>query len=119
MEVLILKLNATGDVVRNTPLLRRLDAEVTWVTAAMNLPLLTGVRPRMRSLSWEQRDIALDRSYDLVLNLEDDAEVAAFARSLSVSAVWRLSDQGRPSCRYTDDCTRLVRHEPHQCPRPR
>ena len=53
MEVLILKLNATGDVVRNTPLLRRLDAEVTWVTAAMNLPLLVAVRPKSRILSWD------------------------------------------------------------------
>ena len=40
MDTLILKLNASGDVVRTTPLLRRLHGRVTWVTAQRNLPLL-------------------------------------------------------------------------------
>ena len=40
MSVLIIKLGATGDVVRTTPLLRRLDGSVSWVTAENNLPLL-------------------------------------------------------------------------------
>lgn len=97
MEVLILKLNATGDVVRNTPLLRRLDGPVTWVTAAMNLELLTGVRGNLRCLSWDERVAALDRTYDLVLNLEDDLEVASFARQVTCGRIFGayVSDDGQ------------------------
>src|SRR5437764_15441887 len=40
MKVLIIKLGATGDVVRTTPLLRQLDGLVSWITAENNLPLL-------------------------------------------------------------------------------
>jgi len=40
MSVLIIKLGATGDVVRTTPLLRRLDGPVSWITAENNLTLL-------------------------------------------------------------------------------
>jgi len=43
MSVLIIKLGATGDVVRTTPLLRRLDGPVSWITAKSNLPLLEGI----------------------------------------------------------------------------
>ena len=39
-HTLIVKLNATGDVVRTTTLLRRLPGPVTWITASGNLPLL-------------------------------------------------------------------------------
>ena len=45
MNILIVKLNATGDVVRTTPLLHRLEGDIVWVTARANLPLLQGVHP--------------------------------------------------------------------------
>ena len=45
MNVLIIKLGATGDVVRTTPLLRRFDGEIAWITAAKNAVLLEGLRP--------------------------------------------------------------------------
>ncbi len=69
MATLILKLNATGDVVRTTTLLRRLSGHVTWVTAAANMILLDGVAPQLRCVSWEGRASAADRRYDLVINL--------------------------------------------------
>jgi ADP-heptose:LPS heptosyltransferase len=43
MNVLIVKLGATGDVVRTTPLLRRLSGSVTWITAAKNGVFLEGL----------------------------------------------------------------------------
>ena len=51
MNTLIVKLNATGDVVRTTPLLRCLDGPVTWITARANCPLLEGVHEKLRCLS--------------------------------------------------------------------
>src|SRR3954462_16026670 len=71
MNVLIAKLGATGDVVRTTPLLKQLGAEVTWLTAAKNTVFLENIAKDLRCFAWEQRDLARDRKYDLVINLED------------------------------------------------
>ena len=78
MHTLILKLGATGDVVRTTPLLKHLNGQVSWVTAAKNAPLLDGLTKTLRCVSWEQRTQICDGDYDLVINLEDTLEVAQF-----------------------------------------
>ncbi len=80
MKTLIIKLNAIGDVVRTTCLLRRLNGQVTWLTASVNVPLFQGIGLDVRCLAWDDRDTARDQNYDLLLNLEDDLEPAAFAR---------------------------------------
>ncbi len=103
MSTLILKLNATGDVVRTTPLLRVLPQPVTWVTASRNMALIAGVWPGLRSLPWEQRERARDGAYELLLNLEDEIEVAAFARTVETKrtfGAW-LDDDG--GLGYTKD----------------
>jgi heptosyltransferase-2 len=81
-DILILKLGATGDVVRTTPLLKQLAGDCSWVTAAKNLPLLNGLTQTLRSVAWEDRMAVCDREYDLVINLEDTADVAAFLGQL-------------------------------------
>lgn len=103
MRTLILKLNATGDVVRTTSLLRRLEGEVAWITAGTNVPLLDGVVDYCRCLSWDQRSEALDYEYDLVINLEDDVEVAMFLKQVRGHRLFGayLGDDG--VMRYTDD----------------
>ena len=103
MKTLILKLNATGDVVRTTVLLRRLTGEVTWVTAARNTSLLQGISPTLRCVAWEDREAALDGTYDLLINLEDDAAVAEFARDVRHERLFGayVTDEGRMT--YTDD----------------
>lgn len=103
MKVLIIKLNATGDVVRTTPLLRRLQGEITWVTARNNLVLLKGLAENLRSFSWEDRDAVRDSDYDLVINLEDDAEVAAFAKEVRHRQVFGAYLNGHDRVMYTDD----------------
>ena len=82
MSVLIIKLGATGDVVRTTPLLRRLRGSVTWITAAKNCALLDGLADNLRHFPWEARARALDIPYDLVINLEDTLEVAQFQKNV-------------------------------------
>ena len=68
-ENLIIKLGATGDVVRTTPLLRRLDGKVSWITAENNLALLEGIDREVRCMSWENRRRVADTAYDLVITL--------------------------------------------------
>jgi heptosyltransferase-2 len=103
MSVLILKLNATGDAVRTTSLLRRLPGPVTWITAPGNRSLLPTTDFDLRCLGWDDRDQALDRDYELVINLEDEIEVANFAGRAPYTRLFgAYTDDGR-TVRYTDD----------------
>lgn len=102
MRILIIKLNATGDVVRTTPLLRRLHGEITWITAANNVLLLEGVAEGLRCLAWEQRSLALDGDYDLLINLEDEIEVAAFGRNVRHHQLFGPYLGGTHRVQYTD-----------------
>jgi heptosyltransferase-2 len=102
VNTLIVKLNATGDVVRTTPLLRRLEGTVTWVTDARNVPLLDGVAGNLRCLDWKRRAEALDRRYDLVVSLEDDVDTAAFVDGVAASRIFGAYRSGE-SVVYTDD----------------
>lgn len=103
MRTLILKLNATGDVVRTTPLLHRLSGDVVWITAAKNVSLLDGASDRLTTLRWEDRLAALKFTYDLVINLEDEREVAEFARQLRFSRVFGANLNDRGEVGYTTD----------------
>ena len=57
MNVLIAKLGATGDVVRTTPLLKRLGGQCIWLTDAKNTTLLDGVQANLKCLAWDQRHL--------------------------------------------------------------
>jgi heptosyltransferase-2 len=106
MNVLILKLGATGDVVRTTTLLRRLEGQVTWITARKNVPLLQGIDPEVRCFSWEDRAGAADRPYDLAINLEDEPEVAGWLREVEHRRVFGAYCVGEDRMAYTDDAHR-------------
>ena len=106
MKTLILKLGATGDVVRTTPLLRRLGGEITWVTAANNAVLLESVRENLRVLSWEDRERALDRHYNLAINLEDTLEVAQFLKAAKCNEIFGAYSDSHNSLHYTENARR-------------
>jgi heptosyltransferase-2 len=97
MNVLIIKLNATGDVVRTTTLRHLFAGEVTWVTAALNRELIQDSDGRIRCFDWDQRARARDRHYDLIVNLEDEAPAAAFASEVEHTRVFGayLDQDGR------------------------
>ena len=103
MSVLIIKLGATGDVVRTTPLLRRLNGSVTWVTAAKNCALLDGLADNLRHFPWETRARALDVPYDLAINLEDSLEVAHFLKSVRSAKIFGAYADSSNRLRYTDN----------------
>jgi ADP-heptose:LPS heptosyltransferase len=102
-KLLIIKLGATGDVVRTTPLLRRLSGEITWLTAAKNTALLRGLEIKVRGLSWEDRAQALDTRYDLVVNLEDTPDVAEFVRTAGDTDVLGAYLDSENTLRYTEN----------------
>jgi len=102
MTVLIIKLNATGDVVRTTTLLGRLPGQITWVTAAPNDELLQP-DAKLRCFDWAERERTFDRHYDLVINLEDEIATAQFADEAKHTRIFGayLAKDGTIS--YTDD----------------
>jgi heptosyltransferase II len=103
MNLLIIKLGATGDVVRTTPLLRSLKGSITWITAAKNAVLLDGLADNLRHFSWETRARALDIPYDLAINLEDTLEVALFLKSVSPAEIFGAYADSSNRMRYTDN----------------
>jgi heptosyltransferase-2 len=103
MNVLILKLGATGDVVRTTPLLNRLSNQITWLTAAKNIVLLKGLKNSLRCFSWEDREKALCGYYDLVINLEDTLDVAQFLKTVRFGDIFGAYVNSDGSLRYTED----------------
>lgn len=103
MSVLIIKLGATGDVVRTTPLLRRFDGPVSWVTAKSNLSLLEGIDRPVRCVSWEDRGRITDTVYDLVINLEDDLETSRFLKNLKFKQLFGAHLDGDDKLAYTSD----------------
>lgn len=102
-NILIVKLNATGDVVRTTPLLDRLEGQITWISARSNLPLLEGVHPGMRCLPWEERERANDTAYELAINLEDETEVASFVQQVRAERTFGARLDSRGHIEYSDD----------------
>ena len=88
MNVLIIKLGATGDMVRTTPLLSQLSGQITWLTAAKNITLLENLTDNLRCFSWEERANVLDNHYDLAINLEDTVDVAQFLRTIECREIF-------------------------------
>lgn len=103
MSVLIIKLGASGDVVRTTPLLRRLDGPVSWITTESNLALLQGIDREVRCVSWENRRHVADTAYDLVINLEDDQASSSFLKQLKFKQLFGAHLNGDVRLTYTSN----------------
>jgi heptosyltransferase-2 len=103
MSVLIVKLGATGDVVRTTPLLDHLKGQVTWLTAAKNVVLLQGLNRDLQPLAWEERALVPDVKFDLVINLEDTPDVACYVKTLQYRQLFGAYADAQDNLRYTDD----------------
>lgn len=103
MNTLIVKLGATGDVVRTTPLLRRLPGQITWLSAARNSSLLRNLRDNLRCVPWDERDSLRSLCFDLVINLEDDFETNFFLQGVKARQWFGafLNSSGLPC--YTED----------------
>ena len=104
MNILIAKLGATGDVVRTTTLLSQFrNDHVSWITESKNAVLLGGRSDGLRCLTWEEREGANDRDYDLVINLEDSIEMGAFLSLLNCKQLYGAFLDSQNVLRYSDD----------------
>lgn len=109
MHTLIIKLGATGDVVRTTPLLRRLEGNVDWITAEKNRSLLENlprVDAKLRVFSWKERSAVAGNHYDLVISLEDDLETAAVLNSVRYGRLFGAFANAAGEMKYSEDSHR-------------
>ena len=121
MKTLVIKLGATGDVVRTTPLLRRIEGHVTWIVASKNRPLLEGLMdgaPDLRVLEWEDRSMLEGDFFDRIINLEDDVETAGILASVRAGRLFGAYRNEQNEMAYRK-CPSVVRLKPHQRLRPR
>ncbi len=82
-RILILKVGAAGEVIRNTPILHRLralypDAEITWVTDYPDFIPRSYV-DRVLKYEWKNVLLVQEQEYDLLLSLDKEAHVCAVA----------------------------------------
>jgi ADP-heptose:LPS heptosyltransferase len=105
VKILILKLNATGDVVRTTSLLHKLKGDVTWVTARNNLSLFEGLAPNVQYVCWGTDAVAAlhGASFDLAINLEDELETARLLENVKAREIFGAYVDAAGKMRYTDN----------------
>ncbi len=100
-RVLVIKLGAIGDVIRTTPLLRRLRAEgpgveIWWLTHTPEVVPAAGVD---RLLKWTAKDLELIRAtpFGRVMNLDKDPEACALVTTLTAERRFGFTlRDGRP-----------------------
>lgn len=82
-DTLIIKLGSLGDVLRTTPLLRRLKGRITWVTRKEAFPLLVNNPAVNYLLSIEQAPKLLKKKFNLVVNFDEDDRACRLASEAS------------------------------------
>ena len=86
-KILIIKLGAAGDVIRTTPILRKLrevfpHAEITWLT---QYPIFVPKKYVNEVLPWIPENVLWlqSRQFDYLFNLDKDKEALALAKLIS------------------------------------
>jgi heptosyltransferase-2 len=67
------------------------------------VPLLAGLTKTLRTTAWEYRTAVCDREYDLVINLEDTADVAQFLPHVKFKKLFGAFTATDGKLDYTDD----------------
>jgi len=101
MKFLIIKIGATGDVVRTSTLLHVLQGEIDWLTSDLNTVLLEGSSAIKQVIPWSQREALVGRVYDYVINLEDQPEVAEVLNTISYKDLFGAFLKKSGSMEYT------------------
>src|SRR3989344_540472 len=89
-KLLIVKLDAIGDVLRTTSILpgvadKYRPAQIDWITSEISSELLEGNPYLGRVFIWGKHDKATD--YDLVIGLEDEREICRFVAGVGAGKI--------------------------------
>jgi len=102
-NILICKTRALGDVVRTTPILRVINGNIFWLTSKEAVELLPKLET-LKILTPNEIDVLENIDFDLVLSLEEDAELAKFLTKLRYrKLIGVYYDFESNSLSYTDE----------------
>jgi len=102
MKTLIIKLGASGDVIRTTTLLHLFDDGVDWITSDLNSILLEGL-PRVNKIIKESELTFTNfYNYDLIVNLEDTVDAAKIVEAINHKEVFGSYLNKSGNITYTD-----------------
>ena len=101
MKILLIKLGATGDVVRTTTLLNIFEAELHWLTSDNNMILLNGIPRIEKCIPWSKKNILVNIDYDLVINLEDSLEAAHLSNEIKYKELFGAYSNKSDKLTYT------------------
>ncbi|MGB7566958.1 MAG: hypothetical protein WBM07_03800, partial [Chitinivibrionales bacterium] len=103
MKILIIKIGAAGDVLRTTPLLRKLFGEIYWLTGDQSLALLQPLSQVGSCISFANRNRIVDIKFDLVINLEDALDCCEFLNQLKVKRIFGAHLDSNGAITYSKD----------------
>lgn len=104
MKILIIKLGASGDVVRTTTLLHLFsEDQVDWITSDANTILLQGIQNISRVIKQSEAERTEFGGYDLVINLEDNIEAAKIYMKVPHRQLYGAYLDNDGNMRYTED----------------
>lgn len=96
-KTLIIKIGATGDVVRTTPLLHSLEGEIHWLTSEYNAAILPGDCQKLTNVFSLEKDAGsvARYQYDLVLSMDEDPVVASLLPQLHTNQLSGIFINGK------------------------
>jgi heptosyltransferase II len=101
MKTLICKLGASGDVVRTTSILNKIEGEIFWITKKPNDELLPKLK-NLHCIDIEEISLISDQNFDLILSLEDsfeDVSILSHLKTKKTVGTFILGDE----VSYTED----------------
>lgn len=94
MDILIIKTQALGDVVRTSFIAQALKdkykskkTKIYWITDSRAISLFNNNPYVDQVIDSEKKDVLKDKRFDLVINLEEDLENCKFASSLNFDKI--------------------------------
>lgn len=97
-KIAIIKIGATGDVVRTTVLLHLFrNDDITWITAKHNIEVLPFQQPNLSSviaIEDVNNSGILNEEFDLVISLDDDSKCATLASSFKTKEMFGAYMEG-------------------------
>ena len=103
MKVLIIKLGATGDVIRTTTLLRVLNGEIHWLTSDLNTIMLYDNNKIKRCIPWSKASNLFGDKFDLIINLEDRFDTAQMLNQITYKDLFGVYLNNSDKLSYTEN----------------
>src|SRR4051812_9362830 len=104
LNTLIIKTEASGDVVRSSVLIDALEGNIFWLTSEYNLPLFPDDHPKLKLVAAINKipTELFDIPFDLIINLEESITIARLLPSFKAQKIIGVYAEGN-NLEYTSE----------------